>query len=216
MRSSTGRRRRPDPGRPTTPPKRGRARESRPSHACRLPQGRRGGSSRPFRLALHTGCTFRGRTAPEAVRSVAPIQHTYAEKRRADERTRTADLLITSGIRVPVARVHRVRWVLQVPINRRILHASSSSGCHRSALRPARLQYGCSKPGTGKAFGQTGHDDRTSGRRSANPSTAPRCCGVASYASGRRREPPTHRSARDYAGWCIRTSGNAPSTRLDE
>jgi hypothetical protein len=36
---------------------------------------------------------------------------------RADERTRTADLLITSGNRSPVGGVQRVRRVRQFPIN---------------------------------------------------------------------------------------------------
>ena len=84
--------------------------------------GQRGTSIRP-----HITRTRRVRGAPSGhdlgmrashSRPRPPIQHTYAEKRRADERTRTADLLITS-IRVFARRqVQRVHLVHAVPISK--------------------------------------------------------------------------------------------------
>src|SRR5829696_7998826 len=51
-----------------------------------------GSSSRSTSLTLHRGCTCRERTALGAQRLITSIPYTYAEKKRADERTRTADL----------------------------------------------------------------------------------------------------------------------------
>ena len=54
-----------------------------------------GDSSRSFSLALHMGWTFRGKWTHEARRVIDVFRIPIREK-RADERTRTADLLITS------------------------------------------------------------------------------------------------------------------------
>ena len=68
-----------------------------------------GDSSRSFSLALHMGWTFRGKWTHEARRVIAYIPHTYAEQGRADERTRTADLLITSVRSVVAGRCTRLQ-----------------------------------------------------------------------------------------------------------
>src|SRR5215211_6950749 len=49
-----------------------------------------GRSSRSTSLTLHRGCTCRERTALGAQKLITRIPYTYGEKKRADERTRTA------------------------------------------------------------------------------------------------------------------------------
>ncbi len=95
------------------------------------------------------------------------ISQDLQEKKRADERTRTAGLLITSEIRVLFRPVHWVQRVHLAPIDKRKMRVLSLLTRQRGALRPARLQYGCSKSGTGESFGEIAHGSRTSGRRCA-------------------------------------------------
>jgi hypothetical protein len=97
-----------DEAKPATRPERSCGGERYPNHGFRLP-GVVGGL---VSFALHIGCTFRGKKTLGAQRLIARIPHRYAEQGRADERTRTANLLITSEL----SYFHRCFQMFQKPL----------------------------------------------------------------------------------------------------
>jgi hypothetical protein len=110
-------------------------------------------------------------------------------KRRADERTRTAHLLITSEIHAPVARVQRVRQVHRISIGKQTKRTPSWSARHRGALRPLRLQYGCSKS-------RHWRQDQGSVALRVSPGPSPAARNSPATGSGGRGDPSTTETER--------------------
>ncbi len=121
-------------------------------------------------------------------------------KKRADERTRTADLLITSEIHAPVVRVQRVRQVHGIPIGKQIKRTPSWSARHRGALRPLRLQYGCSKSRRWRRPWRHAEGDRP-------PALSPAARNSPATGSGGRGDPSTTETIRPSLRGARRQNG---------
>jgi hypothetical protein len=118
--------------------------------------------------------------------------------------TRTRDLFLISYALALFRPVYWVQRVHQTRLSMPKRYVPLSSSRHRSMLRPARLQYGCSKSDTGEAFGETANGYK-------RPKQA--LCAVFDHSHAHPRQRLQHPSWRRTSGRCSGRRGRGRGFR---